>query len=89
MVGKRIRLALDGATVHQQSTPEIRDTISGEFDVELDLSSIGVIRLVAYNAVDQRVTQEITVNIRVMAPTSCEPPCTPGVDCPCTPGVDC
>lgn len=81
VVGKRIRLALDGATVHQQSTPEIRDTISGEFDVELDLSSIGVIRLVAYNAVDQRVTQETMVNIRVYAPTSCEPPCTPGVDC--------
>ena len=73
VVGKRIRLALDGNTVHQQSTPEIRETITGEFEVELDASSLGVIRLVAYNAVDERVMQDITVNIRVSAPTSCEP----------------
>ena len=47
VTGKRIRVAVDGNTVHQQSTPEIRDTISGEFDVTIDASSIGVIRLVA------------------------------------------
>ena len=47
VTGKRIRVAFDGNTVHQQSTPEIRDTIRGEIDVTIDASSIGVMRLVA------------------------------------------
>lgn len=81
VVGKRIGLRLDGVTVHEQSTPEIRATISGETDVQLDPSSIGVLRLVAYNAVDARVIREIPLTISVQLQTGCTPPCTPDVDC--------